>query len=76
MKKSAMLIAVGLGITIDHHTTPSPMLGPIMSMAFVGTEGVSVIENLSAMGIRLPEPIHRYFDDMRKEGGGRNEAAD
>lgn len=70
MKKASMLIFTGLMIVLDENTQHAWHLGALASSAFMGTEGVSVIENLVAMGVPVPEGVKRFFDNARKQGDG------
>lgn len=66
MKKSGMLVFVGTLIVIDERTSHTWHLGAVASSAFMGTEGISVIENLVAMGVPVPPSIMRFFDDKKE----------
>lgn len=65
-KKALMLIFTGWLLLVDQHLQDAVPLGTMASMAFFGTEGISVMENLIAMGIPVPEPIARVFRDASK----------
>lgn len=66
-KKALMLIFTGWLLVVDQHLNDAVPLGAMASMAFFGTEGISVVENLIAMGVPVPEHIARVFRDAAKE---------
>lgn len=66
MKKAAMLIVCGLGILLDERITPSPGFGHVLPMAFSATEGLSILENLRALGIKPPKPFEDWFINAAK----------
>jgi len=66
MRKSAMLIVAALGVVLDRHIRPTPNLGAVLAMAFTAVEGISIGENLRAMGVPMPRPFAELFTNMRK----------
>ena len=40
---------------------------------FVGKEGMSIIENLSKMGVYIPKQIGKYFSNIQEKGEGEEE---
>lgn len=72
MKKAAMLIVVTLGHILDSYVTPTPHVGSWLAMAFTATEGFSIMENLSAIGVPVPDRLRDVFFNMDKQAkGGR-----
>lgn len=66
MKKSAMLLVSGMGVLVDAEHGGPPYLCSALAVAFTATEFTSVIENLVAMDINLPDYIRRWFENDRK----------
>ena len=40
---------------------------------FIGKEGLSIIENLSKMGVYIPKQIGKYFSNIQEKGEGEEE---
>lgn len=66
MKKAAMLIVATLCIALDQHVRPEMHLGSIAATGFSATEGLSIVENLKAMGVPVPTALANLFQSMRK----------
>lgn len=65
MKKTAMLLAVVVAVRIDMIMgSEKGFLRNAMIMFFLGTEGISFVENLGKLGILLPERFTQIFSQL------------
>lgn len=76
IKKTAMILAVVVAVQLDLLTgSDKGFLRDAMIMFFIGMEGISFIENLSKLGVILPERFIQIFAQLTdnnkppKEGG-------
>lgn len=69
MKKSAMLLAVVVAVRIDLMMgSEKGFLRDAMIMFFIGTEGISFIENLGRLGVSLPKQFTETFAQLTQKG--------
>lgn len=69
MKKTAMLLAVIVSVRIDLMVgSEKGFLRDAMIMFFIGTEGISFIENLGKLGITLPRQFTETFAQLTQKG--------
>ena len=73
MQKAGMVLAVLVSILIEHYALHESHLAAMVSMAFVATEGVSILENLHAIGVPIPRPLATALDTLRKASSGEEE---
>lgn len=68
LKKVGSLLAVMLGILLDVYLNDkSPLFATAAAFYVIGTEGLSVVENLVAIGVPVPNLIKERLMDMTKE---------
>lgn len=69
MRKSAMLLAVIVAVRLDMLMgSEKGFLRNAMIMFFVGTEGISFIENLGKIGVTLPRQFTETFAQLTQKG--------
>lgn len=69
MKKTAMLLAVIVAVRIDMIMgSERGFLRDAMIMFFIGTEGISFIENLGKLGVTLPKQFTETFAQLTQKG--------
>ncbi len=69
MKKTAMLLAVVVAVRIDLMMgSEKGFLRDAMIMFFIGTEGISFIENLGKLGVTLPKQFTETFAQLTQKG--------
>lgn len=69
MKKTAMLLAVVVAVRIDLMVgSQKGFLRDAMIMFFIGTEGISFIENLGKLGVILPKQFTETFQQLTQKG--------
>lgn len=58
IKKGAILLSVAFGYILDNAINGGqPVFSTMMTWLAIGNEGLSVIENLTAMGVKIPKAI-------------------
>lgn len=58
IKKGAILLSVAFGYILDNAINGGqPVFATMMTWLAIGNEGLSVIENLTAMGVKIPSVI-------------------
>lgn len=79
IKKGAILLSVAFGYILDMAVNNGqPVFSTMMTWLAVGNEGLSVIENLTAMGVKIPavitDRLGQFSDnakDIQKEKDGK-----
>lgn len=58
MKKGAILLSIAFGYILDRaFNGGQPVFSIMMTWVAIGNEGLSIIENLEAMGVKMPAMI-------------------
>lgn len=78
IKKSAMCLMVIAAVQLDTATESGNFMRNAMILFLIGMEGISMIENLGKLGIRVPKFLANAFtqlqmdnDDKSKDGEGK-----
>lgn len=73
-KKVGMLALVVVGNLLDMVAGyDNPYARTLVVSWLISTEGLSIIENLDIVGIKMPDKLRQLFEIMRdKEGGGNS----
>ena len=78
IKKSAMCLMVIAAVQLDTATESGNFMRNAMILFLIGMEGISMIENLGKLGIRVPKFLANAFtqlqmdnDDKPKDGEGK-----
>ena len=74
LKKILVLIVVGVAALIDHAIATSAgvemaAVTGACCLWFVASEGLSIVENAAAMGVRVPRVLLQALEIMRTKGG-------
>lgn len=56
-------MAINTGIPLSEHK----LMSLVTSIYFIGTEGLGLIENLSQIGVPLPDIFKKFFENIKKE---------
>ncbi|CAL7895381.1 phage holin family protein [Fusobacterium necrophorum] len=84
VKKASYLVAVTIAVSLDrlilenHLNIPVTILGVPVSFkimiisSIVGTEGISIVENLGAIGVKFPTSIIRLFKQFQQQQPSEN----
>ena len=70
IKKVGWIVAVIFGFIMDYILNISLFLRGT-TIVCIATEGMSIYENLSEIGVKLP--YSKYFEKLKKEGENKNE---
>lgn len=69
MRKSAMLLAVIVAVRLDMLMgSENGFLRNALIMCFIGTEGISFIENMGKIGVVLPKQFTETFAQLTQKG--------
>lgn len=78
VKKSSYMLAVIIGASLDRLIYTSSFNIPItifnipvsfrdlIILSIIGNEGISIVENLGEMNILIPEPIKKFFKQLKQ----------
>ncbi len=65
MKKTMVLILVGLAVAVDRILETPGTLRLAVSMFFISNEGLSIIENAGVLGLPLPKALKKALEALR-----------
>lgn len=68
LKKFSYLCIVALSVVIDRITGQSGLIRNLVIYFFVANDGLSVIENLAEMGVKLPTKLTDSLEQIKKKG--------
>ena len=70
VRKTMYLSAIILSVLLDkvtHLNEAGLSFRTIMLLYMIGTEGISILENLSIMGIKMPKKIENMLEKLKDE---------
>ena len=68
LKKISYLCVVALSVVIDNLTGQSGLIRTLVIYFFVANDGLSIIENMAEMGVKLPEKLIDALEQIKKKG--------
>lgn len=68
IKKFCYLLVVALSVVIDNLTGQSGLIRTLVIYFFVANDGISIIENMAEMNIKLPKKLIDSLDQLKKKG--------
>lgn len=68
LKKFCYLCVVALSVVIDNLIGQSGVIRTIVIYFFVANDGLSIIENLAEMGVKLPKKLIDSLEQLKKKG--------
>lgn len=68
IKKFCYLCVVALSVVIDNLTGQSGLIRTLVIYFFVANDGLSIIENMSEMGVKLPQKLIDSLEQIKKKG--------
>lgn len=68
IKKFTYLCVVALAVVIDNLTGQSGLVRSLVIYFFVGNDGISIIENLAEMNIKLPQKLIDALEQIKEKG--------
>ena len=68
LKKCCYLCVVALSVVIDNLTGQSGLIRTLVIYFFVANDGLSIIENMAEMGVKLPQKLIDSLEQIKKKG--------
>ena len=68
IKKFCYLLVVALSVVIDNLTGQSGIIRSLVIYFFVANDGISIIENMAEMNVKLPKKLIDSLEQIRKKG--------
>lgn len=68
LKKMCYFCVIALAVVIDNLTGTSGTIRSLVIYFFVANDGLSIIENMAEMGIKLPQRLIDALDQLKKKG--------
>ena len=68
LKKCCYLCIVALSVVIDNLTGQSGLIRTLVIYFFVANDGLSIIENMAEMGVKLPQKLIDSLEQIKKKG--------
>lgn len=68
LKKIGYLCIVALSVVIDSLTVQSGLIRTLVIYFFVANDGLSIIENMAEMGVKLPQKLIDSLEQIKKKG--------
>ncbi|WP_409369652.1 holin family protein [Lysinibacillus sp. 38-6] len=73
LKKTAMLLMVIAAVQLDNATESGNFMRNAMILFLIGMEGISIIENLGKLGIRVPKFLINAFVQLKKDNDDKKD---
>ena len=67
IKKAVVLLIVLVAATLEQ-ATGTEFIRDTVLIFFIGTEGISIVENAGLLGVPIPAPLRRWFEVLRDKG--------
>ena len=68
LKKFSYLCVVALSVVIDNLTGQSGLIRSLVIYFFVANDGLSIIENMAEMNVKLPQKLIDCLEQIKKKG--------
>ena len=68
IKKFSYLLVVALSVVIDKLLGQSGLIRSLVIYFFVANDGLSIIENMAEMNIKLPQKLIDALEQIKKKG--------
>ena len=68
IKKFCYLLVVALSVIIDNLLGSSGLIRSLVIYFFVANDGISIIENMAKMNVKLPEKLIDALEQIKKKG--------
>lgn len=75
LKKFVILLIVGLGVILERDLG-IPAVREVVIMFFISNEGISILENATEIGIKVPNVISNALEQVSEKGEVTNESND
>lgn len=68
IKKFCYLLVVALSVVIDNLLGQSGLIRSLVIYFFVANDGLSIIENMTEMNVKLPQKLIDALEQIKKKG--------
>ena len=68
IKKFCYLLIIALSVVIDNLTGQSGVIRTLVIYFFVANDGISIIENMTELDIKLPKKLIDALEQIKKKG--------
>ena len=68
LKKFCYLLVVALSVVIDNLLGQSGLIRSLVIYFFVANDGLSIIENMAEMNVKLPQKLIDALEQIKKKG--------
>lgn len=68
IKKFSYLLVVALSVVIDNLLGQSGLIRSLVIYFFVANDGLSILENMAEMNIKLPQKLIDALEQLKKKG--------
>ena len=68
IKKLCYLLVVALSVIIDNLLGQSGLIRSLVIYFFVANDGLSIIENMAEMNVKLPQKLIDVLEQIKKKG--------
>ena len=68
IKKFSYLLVVALSVVIDNLLGQSGLIRSLVIYFFVANDGLSILENMAEMNIKLPQKLIDTLEQIKKKG--------
>lgn len=68
IKKFSYLLVIGLSVVIDNLTGQNGIIRSLVIYCFVANDGLSIIENIAELDIKLPQKLIDSLEQLKKKG--------
>lgn len=68
IKKFCYLLVVALSVVIDNLLGQSGLIRSLVIYFFVANDGLSIIENMAEMNVKLPQKLIDTLEQIKKKG--------
>ena len=68
IKKFCYLLVVALSVVIDNLLGQSGLIRSLVIYFFVANDGLSIIENMAEMNVKLPQKLIDVLEKIKKKG--------
>lgn len=68
IKKFCYLLVIGLSVVIDNLTGQNGIIRSLVIYCFVANDGLSILENMAELDIKLPQKLIDSLEQIKKKG--------
>lgn len=69
LKKFSYFLVIALAVVIDHLTGQHGIIRTLVIYFFVANDGLSIIENLAEMNVKLPQKLIDVLEQLKNKEG-------